>query len=186
MDYNVILAIVAVVALFISIGSLIITVFSIKQQKEHNKNTLRPICSIYHTNYENFISVRLENDGTGPLKIKEIKFLYDNVHIYQSLFDLFKIKNIDIKQMDVHRIFPGMDTYKYALPPNKKMYLLSVSPESEDITEKLRGLLKKITVQVKFSDIYEKEYECERNFSSFGSDHKGIYIKNVEKYNLWC
>jgi len=197
MNYNMILAVAAIVALFISISSLIITAISIKKQAEHNrdsirqqethnKNSLRPICSIYHTIYENFISVRLENGGTGPLKIKEVRFSYGDGHIYQSLFDLFKIKNIDITQMDIHRMFPGIDTYNYVLPPNKKMYLLSVSPKSEDTTEKLRDLLKEITVQVKFSDIYEEEYECERKLASFGSGYTGIYINDVEKYNLWC
>jgi len=81
-------------------------------------------------------------------------------------------------------MFLGMNTYEYTLPPNKRMYLLSVSPK-EDATEKLRDLLREITIRVKFYDIYEREYQCERKLAFFGTDHKGIYINSVEKYNLW-
>ena len=197
MDYNMILAIAAVGALIISVVSLVITGLSIKKQEEHNrnsiskqeehnKNSLKPICSIYQTNYENFISVRIENDGTGPLIINKIIFDCDDNLSYQSIFDLFKLSDIDLNQMEIHRIFPSIDRNNYALSPNERMYLLSVTPKDENTREKLRNKLKTLTVCVEFSDIYGNMYERKmKKLDIFGSEYEGISIKDVEKYILW-
>jgi hypothetical protein len=70
MDTNLVLATMAIGAMIISTLSFIVTMKFNKRQVEHNRNSLKPICSIALTNYDNFISVRIENNGMGPLIIK--------------------------------------------------------------------------------------------------------------------
>lgn len=79
--------ITSVCAIVISIISIIFTTtFSILQVK-HNKNSVRPIASILLNDYENLLSVYIENVGTGPLTITKLS-CSDGFHEENSLIEL--------------------------------------------------------------------------------------------------
>lgn len=67
-DY--LMALTSIFAVIISIISMVFTVIFSVLQIKHNKNSVRPISAIKVTDYENKISVRIDNVGTGPLIIK--------------------------------------------------------------------------------------------------------------------
>lgn len=65
-------ALVAVFALCISIISLLISFRSLKIQRRHNVLSVTPIPEITVGDYENSLTVKLRNNGSGPLLIKSI------------------------------------------------------------------------------------------------------------------
>jgi len=97
----------------VSIFAVIVAMLSIKSQEKHSKNNAKPICSIRASNYDNFISVRIENNGTGPLILNSIKCACDSGIQGKSLFDLLPK---DIKHMEYHRVFLGIRKRMHLLP----------------------------------------------------------------------
>jgi len=182
MSADMILAIAAIIAVILSIVSIFITTISIRKQEEYNRNSVRPICSIYLTNYDNLISVRIENDGTGPLIIKSITCVCNDGDRkeHQSIFDLLPK---DIEQKEFYRILVG-ESGNYSISPNEKLYLISIIPKDGKTLQKLREFLKTITVYVKYFDIYGKEYNKEKKLAAFNKDLE-IRMPDVERYHLW-
>ncbi|MCL2134238.1 MAG: hypothetical protein FWH37_01605 [Candidatus Bathyarchaeota archaeon] len=54
--------------------SVIYTWIFSRIQMVHNKNSVRPLCEIVFTNYINKISIKIINNGTGPLMITDCKY----------------------------------------------------------------------------------------------------------------
>lgn len=165
---EVVLAITAIMAIVISTISFLLNI-------KHNKNSVRPICSIYETNYENFISVSIANDGTGPLIIKNIKcFLKkktDGDETIKHSSSLFGLLPQEMKELTFHRIF--VDTKKLVIPANRQKHLLCIMPEDEKIRTKLRDCLKNITISVEYTDIYGSMFKpAEKKLIFFETNFK--------------
>ena len=187
MAIDVILMIVAIIAVFISSISVFISAKSIKKQEKHNINSVRPICSVYQTNYENFISVRIENDGLGSLIIKNIKCIsIDENSVRTEASTLFDLLPKNIQQKDYHRIIPSLSG-NFAIAVNEKLFLISVTPKDGETRQIFRETLKKISIHVEYTDIYGNEFTCEQKLCLFDlkSGMPGRYITDVEKYYLW-
>ncbi len=71
-DNEYLMSITSICAVVISTVSMVFTVIFSVLQIKHNKNSVRPISAIKVSDYENKISVRIENVGTGPLLIKKM------------------------------------------------------------------------------------------------------------------
>ena len=185
MDTNFVIAIMATGAMIISTLSFIITMKFNKRQIEHNRNCLKPICSIGLTNYENFISVRIENNGMGPLIIKSIKCVNESTGESTDEGSLYKLLPEELQRKNFHRILIrlGMSS---SISVNGKKYLLSISLEDEETRRLLRECLKDITVSVEYTDIYNSKFErVERKLTLFGLTNLKMRITDVEKFHLW-
>jgi hypothetical protein len=71
-NHDLIAAITAVAALFVSAVSIILAIFNMTTQRTHNRKSLMPIAHVRLGDYENRIFVRLHNDGVGPMLIDRI------------------------------------------------------------------------------------------------------------------
>jgi hemin uptake protein HemP len=176
---DMVLAITAIMAIVVSTISFLSNV-------KHNKNSVKSICSIYETNYENFISVRIENDGTGPLIIKSIKCSLkkktDEGESIEHSSNLLKLLPQEIRQSSFHRVF--VDTNKLTIPSNRQKYLLSITLEDEEIRNKLRECLKNITISVEYTDIYNSKFKpLEKKLNFFETNLK-LRITDVGKLFL--
>jgi hypothetical protein len=66
-------AIIAICAVLISLFSLAVSVCALKIQRRHDRKSVQPIPQIILNDYENCISVEIENAGIGPLILNEIR-----------------------------------------------------------------------------------------------------------------
>jgi len=64
--------IVAAIALFVSLLSVGLTVFTVLLQRSHNFKSLTPIANFFLSDYENRIALALRNTGVGPLIVEKI------------------------------------------------------------------------------------------------------------------
>jgi len=148
-----------IVTLCVSFLSMTISVISILNQERYNRNNVKPFCSVYEANYDNFIFVGIKNDGLGPLILKEIMFSRDDRESLTSLFDLLPDS---IKHTTYHRIYVG-ELKQRALSVGEKLPLLSISIDDDSIRQKIRNLLKTITIRLKYVDLYKKPGKNEKN-----------------------
>ena len=139
MNTNMIIAIATVLAVIVSSISTIIAAISVKKHTKYNKDNVRPICSIYLTNYNNLISVRIENDGIGPAIINNIECVYAKDIKKETLYELLP-ENLK------HEVFHSVITKKaknLTITANEKFYLISITPKDDKVLQEFRDFLKK-------------------------------------------
>jgi hypothetical protein len=71
-------AIMAALALIVSIVSVIVSVWNLKIQRHHNVLSVCPLPEVTVADYENSLRVKIRNNGSGPLLIKEMKVTNGN------------------------------------------------------------------------------------------------------------
>jgi len=184
---DIVLAITAVAAVCISIVSMSFAKNFSKRQIEHNKNSVLPICSIYHTNYANFISVRIENNGTGPLIIKNLRCIHkdETTGVTEESQTLFELLPEEIKKEKFYRVFARAGAEKLSITAGKKLFLLSISLSDNVLVETLRNRLKNITVCVEYTDIYGTIFSPELSELKLFQKNIMVDVVDVENYNIW-
>jgi len=166
---DIILASMAILAVIISAVSMIFAIkfgkrqleFS-KRQIEHNINSVRPWCSILQTNYNDFISVRLRNDGMGPLKIT--KFKCRDVTIsknYDTLFDIFP------KILEQKKYYIVYKVIGRTISAHDQLWLIRINPKNAKIKCRIRNELKKLELFVEYSDIYNNIFSVTQPLDYF-------------------
>jgi hypothetical protein len=71
-NHDLVAAVTAVAALFVSAVSIILAVFNMTTQRTHNRKSLMPIGHVRLGDFENRIFVELHNDGIGPMLIDKM------------------------------------------------------------------------------------------------------------------
>ncbi|MCL2243660.1 MAG: hypothetical protein FWC03_04240 [Treponema sp.] len=155
----------------LSIIAIIISVVTFIKHDKHSKNKLKPICTIHQSLYDNLISIRIENNGIGPIILKSVLFTCDNSRTANSIYYLLPE---DIRKIKYHRIYIG-ELKGLAIHPNGKLHLMSMTPEDDIIMRKFKDTLKTITVNVEYYDIYNQNYEIQKKLN-FNDDNLGILI----------
>lgn len=87
---------IAGIALIVSICSIILGVIALAIQRDHNRKSVKPICSILRSDYEDRISVRIKNAGVGPLIVEKISVINGS----DSLIYVVLLNGIDVKVSD--------------------------------------------------------------------------------------
>lgn len=160
MNSETLIAITSVCAVFISIVSMVFTViFSILQQK-HNKNSVKPISAIKPYDYEDELTVKIQNVGTGPLTIKKVVFKNSS-------------KESDTLISLMPKIDQGWSTFTDSIdgctiPVGGELILLRLYPESEKTKTIVRKALSKITIYLEYTDIYDTVFKDEKSLDFFG------------------
>ena len=164
-------AIIAFCALLVSIISIILTILTLKEQKRHNLKSVRPIGRITVGDYENDIYVSILNNGIGPLIIKSFKAKNSKISSTTGLIDIVPT---DINNNVIWTDFASNFDNR-AIKAGERLYLLRLTFEEkadqqqENIKTRLRNFLKDLTVELQYTDIYEKRtYTIERKLDWFG------------------
>lgn len=159
MNPDILMAITSIFAVLISIISMIFTVvFSVLQIK-HNKNSVRPISAIIINDYEDKISVKIHNVGTGPLLIKKL-ILKKGLEESSTLISMMP----QVEQF--WTTFTG-SVDGWTIPVGGKIILLEINPENEKIRKIIRAELAKITVLLDYTDIYYTKFKDCRKLDFF-------------------
>lgn len=159
-DSDSLAAISSIFAVLVSIISMIFTIIFSVLQNKHNKNSVRPISSIKLNDYEDQISVRIENVGTGPLLIEKLRLKIDEAE-YKTLISLMP----DVGQ-NWGTFTEEVDGW--TIPVGGKIVLIELHPESEIVKMLVRKQLSKITVSLDYTDIYSTKFHDERSLAFFG------------------
>lgn len=65
----------SVIVAIVGIVSILFTFFSIRQQQEHNRKSVQPLCNVGSSMIKSKVSLTLKNVGNGPMIIKGFKYL---------------------------------------------------------------------------------------------------------------
>jgi hypothetical protein len=150
--------IVAFLALLISTSSAIISFYTFRLQRTHNIKSVKPILHIGQWDYENNLSVTLVNLGLGLALIETISVSNKTDIIKNCIYNWLPQK------------LPGNMNYKeywtgyknFVVQPGQIIKLVEIpidanQQEQIEYREKIRAILRQLTVRIKYHDIYENE-----------------------------
>jgi len=145
--------IVALMALFVSFLSILLTIVSLYLSRQHNYKSLTPIASIPFSDYENQVAVKIKNTGVGPLIIGTFRATRGK----RTEDDLISLMPELPQGMLWDTFFDDLDGA--CIPPGEQLGVLQLSGNSEDrrfgeARDACRRALAEITVVLTYKDIY--------------------------------
>lgn len=150
--------ILSISAIVISLISFVASIYFSKKAQEHNVKSVLPIPYFDRSDFENQIHIRIYNKGTGPLIIKEIIAVYDNVR--GNVIDI-------IPQAPEGYIFTNFSRFlkkeKRTIPPTECNDLIVCEFDTEvdyeqEFKYELRKYLKDMKIECEYTDIYGSEF----------------------------
>ena len=160
----------AILAVFMSLVSIIVTVVNMIIQRRHNRKTLQPIGSITLGDYENRIRVRLRNDGVGPMIIEntEVYEIESGLKLGSFLIELMPVLVDGITWSDFVRDMSGR-----AFAANRHIDLVLLEGDSEDerfaqSRQNVRAALANLRIRVSYRSVYGEKFSAERSLDWFG------------------
>ena len=151
------------VSIIISILALLATFYQLHLQRVHNEKSLKPLGQIILDDRSHTISVRLYNNGLGPLIVDRLAFVKSD-NIYSSIKDCLDLdpKSYDHISMDdlVGRVILA-NSYLTVFEKNFRN-----QADETDINH-IRMELSPITLRVGCRDIYDNKFTIERDFQWF-------------------
>lgn len=160
LDSDTLMAITSIFAVLISIISIIFTVIFSIQQIKHNKNSVKPISAIKLNDYEDKLSVKLGNVGTGPLTIKKLVFK-NKSHESSTLISMMPPIN-----QSWTTFTESVDGW--TIPVGGQLTFLELNPGNEETKLLIRKALSQITVTLEYVDIYNTKFHDMRTLDFFG------------------
>ena len=153
-------AIASICAVIVSIISIIFTVYYSKKQNEHNRNSVRPISAIKVKDYEDLISVSIDNVGTGPLLVTSLR-VQKAQFVGKDLISLMPSINQSWTTFSA-----SIDNW--TIPVGGTVTLLELQPENESVKMQIRKELSICTVYLDYTDIYSTKFQDKRALDFFG------------------
>lgn len=144
--------------IFIAVLSLLITVQSLRDNRKHNRNSLKPIINVIPYDYSNCILIELVNEGVGTAIINNIVVE----------------KNEHEKKESVYHWMPtlpeGISYNNYLtrskdipMRAGKIIQILEIRNDELKTTqrqfrEQMRGVLRQLTIRINFTDVYGSKF----------------------------
>jgi hypothetical protein len=156
----------AIAALFVSIISIVVAVVNMTMQRAHNRKSVLPIGHISVADYENQLSVRIRNDGVGPMVVKKATVMKGGSQQVKSAIIDFMPSGI------LWSAFVG-DISGRAISAEDKIILISLEGNQEDsgfiaARRMIREALSDLTIKVEYENIYgERMPPVSRNLDWF-------------------
>jgi hypothetical protein len=159
----------AIAALFVSVVSIIIAIVNMTMQRAHNKKSVLPIGHISLGDYENQISVRVRNDGVGPMIIERVMVTGEGERTASAVMDFMP----ELPSGYLWRSFVG-DISGRAIPAEGNIILISLEGDQDDkgfiaARRMTREALSRLSIKVNYRNIYgETMPPASRSLSWFG------------------
>lgn len=165
-------SIIAILALIVSIISVYFVYATLKQHRKHNINTVKPISFIAAGDYENLLYVSIENNGTGPLVIKNL-VVKNKTQATTSVIDIIpdSIRNTAVfskftTNLSNRAILAGEELRLLEYRIDRE--LINQEPYSST-REAIRKVLKNVEIKLSYTDIYgETTFNETRKLDWFG------------------
>lgn len=161
--------VVALAALFLSGISLVVALASLRLQRRHNVLSVKPIPLVTVADHENSLRIKLRNHGSGPLIVTGIS-VTDGKRQKRSLIDWMP----DLPDELLWTNFAGPIKEQRGLLPDRELVLLELDGDRHDPTfakarDSVRSVLKDLTVNVEYTDIYGSKFDSySHDLSWFG------------------
>ena len=161
-------AIAASAAVVVSIISFVLAWKSLAVQRHHNRLSVRPLAFSSRSDYENSLSVKIHNNGVGPLIITSVRVFDGNV-TKSSVIEWMSAVPYRVTWDDFTRDFVDR-----SLAPGDTIVLLKLTGDARDqnfceIRNACRMVLRQLTVKVEYRDIYDQPMPpAQRRLDWFG------------------
>lgn len=150
-------------AITISVLALLATFYQLYLQRVHNEKSLRPLGQIDLIDINNQVSVRVVNNGMGPMIIDRLNFFREG-NSYTNIDDCLTLDSRSYQRIPVN------ETLQKIILPNASLDVFSTEFEAHEEETNIENALKQlaiITVRVYFRDIYDNRFTMERNLDWF-------------------
>lgn len=162
-------AVLAGVAVVLSLISLYVAHAGLRHQREHNRLSVRPLAYLVLGDYQNQLFVKLRNNGTGPMVVKSI-VIVGAKDPTRPLIDSMPPLLPKVSWTTFVEDCAGR-----SVPAGGELVLLELSSESsassaqfELYRDKVRLALGKLDVRAEYTDIYGSELpEAKRSLKFF-------------------
>ncbi len=150
--------IVAICALFVSMTSLVASMYFAWCTREHNRRSVKPLPFISQPDYEDRIAVIIQNYGTGPLILQKAQATSSLDGRSGHLIDLIPAPPAGLffsnfnRVEQIRAIRPGDHVDLFDLPIDVG------GPGIVAYREELRRALGYMTVELTYTDIYETRF----------------------------
>ena len=161
-------AIAAFAAVFVSFLSVILALWALAVQRHHNRLSVRPLAFVSRADYEDRLSVKIHNNGVGPLIITSLH-VSDGKSTRECVIDWMTSLPDNITWDTFTKDLKGR-----SLAPGGEIVLLQFSgdiadPHFREVRDMCREILRHLTVKLEYLDIYEQPMQpVERSLSWFG------------------
>lgn len=158
-------AIAAIAAVFVSFVSVILALWALAVQRQHNRLSVRPLAFISRSDYEDRLSVKIHNNGVGPLIITSLQ-----VSNGQTVSD----NVIDFMPANIIWDDFTSDLQGRSLAPGGEIVLLeftgdTASPDFRETRDRCRDILRHLRVKLDYLDVYEHPMKpAERSLEWYG------------------
>jgi hypothetical protein len=163
-------SVIALAALLVSAVSLWVGRQALALQHKHNVLSVKPLPIVSVADYEDQLTVRIHNNGTGPAIIKSV-----------AVKDASKTEDSLIKWMPPLPDGMYWDTFtgplnERIIASGREITLLQFSGDTTDATfretrDKCRNVLSNLTVVVEYADIYESKFPPQQKSLSWFGRH---------------
>ena len=161
----------AIAALIVSVISIVIAIVNMTMQRAHNRKSVLPIGHLSVEDYENRISVRLQNNGVGPMIIEKVTVtrVSDGGQAKSAVIDFMP----ELPSGYLWSAFVG-DIAGRAITAEGNITLVALEGEQREkrfITARTmtREALSGLTIKVEYKNIYgESMPPASRSLSWFG------------------
>ncbi len=161
-------AMVALLAFVVSAISLYVAHATLKHQRRHNVLSVTPIPHVSVGDYENRITVKIRNDGTGPLIVKRVS-VGDGNQVENALIDWMPA----LPDGMYWTTFVG-EMSNRSIAQGREVTLLELEGDASDpifasVRDVVRVSLAPLTVHVEYTDVYQSPLQpCQKELSWFG------------------
>ena len=160
--------IIALAAFIISVVSLYVSNAALKIQRHHNVLSVKPIPMVSVADYEDRLTVKILNNGSGPLIIKSVQVKNES-QVHESLVDWMP----SLPDGMCWATFVGSVKSRSLLPGNeiKLLELTGDHTENEfkEVRDNCRAALCQLTVVLEYTDVYGSAFEFhEKPLTWFG------------------
>lgn len=150
-------------AITISVLALLATFYQLYLQRVHNEKSVRPLGQIDLIDINDQVSVRVVNNGMGPMIIDRFAFFREG-NSYSNIEDCLTLDSRSYQRIPVN------EALRKVVPPNAflDVFAAELAPfEEATQLEDVRKKLAPVTVRVHYRDIYDNKFTTERNLQWF-------------------
>lgn len=150
-------SVTAVIALLVSFISLIVSVVALKHQRRHNILTVKPLPEITVADFEQSLRVKLRNNGSGPLVVKELR-ANNSINTYHTVVEcLPELPGRDWTNfsgaIDGRSLLPGSEIILVELTEDEGEILFS---SNRDLARRALSL---VSVEIEYTDVYGSKFK---------------------------
>jgi hypothetical protein len=126
--------------------------------RDHNRRSVKPLPYVAPNDYENELSVRLWNYGSGPMILSNVICRHVKLGLSGHLIDLLPTPPDKLHFDEFVKVHSGR-----ALPPGECLDLIQLTVKKDEVhavdyRDKLRDFLGNVSVEAEYTDIYETSF----------------------------